>query len=190
MRHGLLRFFFEDPMPAVSSSSPQAQRLRDLIKDVKFAMLTTRAVDGTLTSRPMTTLQTEFDGTLWFMLSAHSLKAVDIEERPKVNLGYAEPHDGRYVSVSGVAEVVHDESKIRELWNPAYETWFPGGPDDPNLALLKVDIASADYWETPQGDPQRLYEALEHRDAEALGRQTHIDLTQPTAERSRPSGTC
>jgi general stress protein 26 len=54
-------------MPTVSPSSAQAQRLRELIQDVKYAMFTTRSVDGTLTSRPMTTLQTEFDGTLWFI---------------------------------------------------------------------------------------------------------------------------
>jgi general stress protein 26 len=178
-------------MPAVTSSSPQARHLRDLIKDVKFAMLTTRAVDGTLTSRPMTTLQTEFDGTLWFMLAADSLMASDIEQRSKVNLGYAEPQAGHYVSVSGTAEVVRDETKTRELWNPMYETWFPGGPEDPNLALLKVEITSADYWETPQGDPKRLYEALEKRDAAAVGQQTHLELMQSTAERPPPSGgTC
>ena len=177
-------------MPVVTSSSPQAQRLRELIKDVKFAMLTTRAVDGTLTSRPMTTLQAEFDGTLWFMLAADSIKAMDVEERPKVNLGYAEPEHGRYVSVSGTAQVLHDRSKARELWNPLFETWFPGGPEDPNLALLKVDVASADYWETPQDDPQRLYEAMQNRGAGALGQQTHVDLRQATSEQSRPSGTC
>jgi general stress protein 26 len=177
-------------MPVVSPSSPQATHLRDLIKNVKFAMLTTRAVDGTLTSRPMTTLQTEFDGTLWFMLAANSLKAEDIEQRPKVNLGYAHPQDGRYVSVSGTAEVVRDRAKVGELWNPIYETWFPGGPDDENLALLKVEIATADYWESPQGDPQRLYDALERRDADALGQQTHLELTEATSGQSRPSGTC
>jgi general stress protein 26 len=177
-------------MPAVSSSSPQAQHLRDLIKDVKFAMLTTRAVDGTLTSRPMTTLRTAFDGTLWFMLAADSLKALDVEERPKVNLGYAQPEDGRYVSVSGTAEVVRDRNKARELWNPLFETWCPGGPEDSNVALLRVDIASADYWETPQGDPQRLYEAMEKGDAGALGQQTHLDVIRTTTEQSRPAGTC
>jgi general stress protein 26 len=177
-------------MTAATASSPQAQRLRELIQDVKFAMLTTRAVDGTLTSRPMTTLQTEFDGTLWFMLGADSLKAMDIEERPKVNLGYAQPQQGTYVSVSGTAEVVRDSAKARDLWNPLFETWFPGGPEDPNLALLKVDIASADYWETPQDDPQRFYEAAQERDAGALGQQTHLDLTSISPEQSRPTGTC
>ena len=135
-------------------------------------MLTTRAVDGTLTSRPMTTLQTEFDGTLWFMLAADSLKAMDVEERPKVNLSYAQPEEGRYVCVSGTAEVVRDRTKARELWRPLFETWFPGGPEDPNLALLRVDIVSADYWESPHGDPQRLYAAMEKGDAGALGHAT------------------
>jgi general stress protein 26 len=138
----------------------------------------------------MTTLQTEFDGTLWFMLAADSLKAIDIEERPNVNLAYAQPLEGQYVSVSGTAEVVRDPAKARELWSPLFETWFSGGPEDPNLALMKVEIASADYWETPQGEPRRLYEAMEKRDARAMGQQTHLELNQATAERPRPTGTC
>jgi general stress protein 26 len=175
-------------MPVVGSSSPQARKLRDLIKDVKFAMLTTRAIDGTLTSRPMTTLQTEFDGSLWFIVRADSLKALDIEQRPKVNLGYAAPEDGRYVSVSGTAELVRDRARLRELWNPMFETWFPNGPDDDNAALLKVEIGSADYWETPHGNSERLLEEAARGDRSALGEQTHLELSQPGAEGQGAAG--
>ena len=175
-------------MPAVGSSSPEARKLRDLIKDVKFAMLTTRGVDGTLSSRPMTTLQTEFDGTLWFIVSADSIKAMDIEQRPKVNLGYASPEDGRYVSVSGTADLVRDRAKLRELWNPLFQNWFPNGADDENAVLLKVEIGSADYWETPHGRSERLLEEAAQSDRSALGTQTHVELSQPGAERQGPSG--
>ena len=179
-------------MPTVNSSSTQAKRLRDLIIDVKYAMFTTRSVDGTLSSRPMTTLQTEFDGTLWFIASADSLKAADIEQRPKVNLGYAAPDDGRYVSVSGSARVLHDAAKARELWRPEFDAWFPNGPDDPNVAVLQVEIASADYWETPAGSAERVYarEQARQGDREASGQQTHLEFGTGAQEQSTPRGTC
>jgi general stress protein 26 len=179
-------------MPTVSPSSAQAQRLRELIRDVKYAMFTTRSVDGTLTSRPMTTLQTEFDGTLWFIASSDSLKALDIDERPKVNLGYAAPDDGRYVSVSGTARVLHDAAKARELWRAEFDAWFPNGPDDPNVAVLQVEIASADYWETPAGGAERVYASEQARqgDREALGQQTHLEFGTGAQERSTPGGSC
>jgi general stress protein 26 len=42
---------------------------------------------------------------------------------------------------------VHDRAKIEELWNTFAEAWFPDGPDDPNLALLRVDVDKAQLWE-------------------------------------------
>jgi general stress protein 26 len=28
-----------------------------------------------------------------------------------------------------------------------YKAWFPKGEDDPEIAVLRVDITEADYWE-------------------------------------------
>ena len=181
----------ESIMPTVNPSSAQAQRLRDLIRDVKYAMFTTRSADGTLNSRPMTTLQTEFDGSLWFIASADSLKAADIEQRPDVNLGYAAPDDGRYVSVCGAARVLHDAAKARELWRPEFDAWFPNGPEDANVAVLQVEIASADYWETPVGSAKRVYaiEQARQGDREALGAQTHLKFGTGSQGQSTPRGT-
>lgn len=170
-------------MPTDNASSAQAAKLRELIEGVKFAMLTTRAEDGTLSSRPMTTLETDFDGALWFLASADSTQAMDIEERATVNVGYASPENGRYVSVQGSAEVMHDREKARALWNPVFTTWFPAGPDDANLAVLRIEIASADYWETPAEHGERIY-ALEHAaqtgDTSALGDHAHVEFRPPT----------
>jgi hypothetical protein len=51
--------------------------------------------------------------------------------------------------VSGLGEVVHDEEKKHKLWKPIYKTWFPDGVDDPHLALLKVYIERAEFWDAP-----------------------------------------
>jgi general stress protein 26 len=40
-----------------------------------------------------------------------------------------------------------DRAVIDKLWNSQVEAWFPGGRDDPNLALYRFDIASAEMWE-------------------------------------------
>ncbi len=36
---------------------------------------------------------------------------------------------------------------MEELWRPAYRAWFPQGLDDPPLALLKMDVEQAEYWD-------------------------------------------
>lgn len=123
--------------------------LRDLIKGIKFAMLTTVDEDGTLRSRPMATQQSEYTGDLWFFTQAGAHKVHEVERQHQVNVSYADPDGQRYVSVSGTAELVRDRQKAAELWSPLYKAWFPQGLEDRELALLCVGVEKAEYWASP-----------------------------------------
>jgi general stress protein 26 len=130
-------------------SSQDIEKLGKLIKGIKFAMLSTATPAGTIHSRPMATQNTEFDGTLWFFTYADSGKTLEIHTDSHVNVSYADPSANCYVSVSGRASVVRDKAKARELWTELHRAWFPDGLDDPNLALLRVDVTEAEYWDAP-----------------------------------------
>jgi general stress protein 26 len=132
------------------------RKLADLIQGIKVAMLTTTADDGTLRSRPMVTLDAEFDGTLWFFTQAGAPKVAQVAHEGQVNVSYANPERQRYVSVCGAARLVEDRRRIKELWRPALKTWFPNGPDGADLALLRVDAESAEYWDGPSSAVIRL----------------------------------
>jgi len=123
--------------------------LAELIRDVRIAMLTSVESDGALHSRPMATQQTDFDGTLWFFTDADAPKVREIAGERHVNVAYASAEENLYISVSGTAKTLRDQSKIDELWNPVHKAWFPGGKDDPNLALLKITVHRAEYWQGP-----------------------------------------
>ena len=131
------------------SRSDDVRNLGKLIEGIDFAMLTTVCNDGSLRSRPMSTQQFEFDGTLWFFTSTDTAKVGEIQHDQHVNVSYAKPSDQKYISVTGRASLVNDRAKIKELWNPVHKAWFPEGPDDPRLALLKVDVDKAEYWDSP-----------------------------------------
>ena len=123
--------------------------LGKLIGDIKFAMLTTAEPDGTLRSRPMATQQHDFDGVLWFFTKGESPKVDEVKQDRHVNVSYSSPDHHQYVSVSGIGTLVRDKVKAKEFWNPAYKAWFPDGLDDPDLALLRIDVTKAEYWDTP-----------------------------------------
>jgi general stress protein 26 len=123
--------------------------LNEKIKDVRIAMLTTVESDGTLHSRPMVTQDTEFDGALWFFTQASAPKVEEVQQHQQVNLSYVKPGEDLFISVSGTAQLVPDRKKIKERWKPYYKTWFPNGEDDPDLALLKVTVNRAEYWDMP-----------------------------------------
>lgn len=123
------------------------EKIGSLIKDIRFAMLTTVAADGTFDSRPMATQDKEFDGTIWFLTSNDSRKVSEIAEDSHVALIYADPGNAKYVTVKGRAHVSHDQQRIHELWNPMYKAWFPEGEDDPQIRVLRVDVTEAEFWE-------------------------------------------
>jgi len=123
------------------------KKLRKLIKAARVAMLTTVASDGSMRSRPMVTPDADFDGQLWFFTRYHSPKSEEIQENQKVNVTYASPKNDRYVSVSGTAALVRDRDKVKDLWRGALKQWFPKGKKDPELALLRVTVERAEYWD-------------------------------------------
>jgi general stress protein 26 len=127
------------------------RKLAELIKDIRIAMLTTIDDHGTLRSRPMAAQQVEFDGDLWFFTRARGGKSDEIGHDHRVNVSFAEPGKSRFVSVTGYGFLVRDEDKMRGLWSPLYRAYFPDGLDDPDLALLKVDVERAEFWDGPSG---------------------------------------
>jgi general stress protein 26 len=127
------------------------KELHDLIDEIRIGMLTTRTPAGVLRSRPMAVHQDEEARELWFFTHALDAKTDEIRVDPQVNVAFSCPQINSYVSVSGTAELVRDLAKMRELWNPLFKSWFPAGLEDPDLALMRVTIDGAEYWDAPSG---------------------------------------
>jgi general stress protein 26 len=135
------------------------EQLWDLIKDIKFAMFTTRHDNGHLHSRPMTTQnkKVDEDGSLWFFMSRSGDPVADLAAEPNVNVVYADPGADSYVSVSGTARVVDNLAKKEQLWSKLNEAWFPAGVTDPDLALVQVQITHASYWDVKSSKLVQLF---------------------------------
>ncbi|MGA9523163.1 MAG: pyridoxamine 5'-phosphate oxidase family protein [Myxococcaceae bacterium] len=124
-------------------------KLNALIRGIRVAMLTTVDEDGALRCRPMAALERGSEnGVLWFVTSEASHKILQVENERHVNVAYASPEDNRYVSVSGAGRLVRDRKKATELWTPVLKAWFPDGVDSPDLALLRVEVTLAEYWDS------------------------------------------
>lgn len=124
----------------------EERELHGLLRDYKTALLTTRSRDGCFHSRPMAVQHVEGDGDFWFATSLDTQKVTDLEAEPRCGLAF---HDGgksaTYVSMSGEVDVVRDRQTIHELWNPTWRAWFPEGPDQDDLVLLKFRPEHAEY---------------------------------------------
>lgn len=136
-------------MPETQTREEAVAKIAKLIQGVRIAMLTTIEEEGHLHSRPMALQEVEFDGDIWFFTSKSSPKVHQIEEHPRVNVAFSDPEHQTYVSLSGRASLVLDKAKNQELWNPSLEAWFAEGLNDPELALLKIHVDGAEYWDSP-----------------------------------------
>ena len=127
------------------------KKIAELAKGIHICMMNTVGTDGSIHSRPMAVQDTPFDGTFWFLTREQSGKVDDIAQDQHITLAFAEPGSHKYIALKGKASTNQDRSKIKELWNPMYKAWFPGGQDDPQIAVVKVDVSEGDYWESTDG---------------------------------------
>jgi general stress protein 26 len=133
-----------------SSGKGGSKKLRKLVKGARVAMLTTVAADGSLRSRPMAAVKAVLGEDIWFFTRASAPKTGEIRDHDRVNVTFSDEDADRYLSVSGRASIVRDAARIDELWSGRMKAWFPGGKKDPDLALLRVQIEHAEYWDSKQ----------------------------------------
>jgi general stress protein 26 len=140
--------------------------LHQMIADIEIAMMTTRRSDGQVVSRPMAT-QARADGAdFWFVTSLETEKLDELETDPHVNLAYYNMKSREYVSVSGIAHVTQDRSKIRELYRRDWMAWFggegekDGTPEDPRMILIGVEAESVVYMKVDKPRPVVLFQVM------------------------------
>ena len=51
-----------------------------------------------------------------------------------------------FASLDGPLAPCNDQATIDRLWNPFVAVWYPGGKDDPNLQLLRMDPERVQVW--------------------------------------------
>lgn len=128
--------------------------LADEMKKIDFCMMTTIGGYGRLQSRPMSNNRNvTWEGDTWFFSYADSSQVKDVERDPNVNLAYAMPDEILFISLTGRGEIVKDDAKKKELWYKDLERWFPKGPEDNSVVLIKVVGKHAQYW-SKEGDAE------------------------------------
>lgn len=124
------------------------RKLQDLITDINICLFCSQeATEENEDCRPMATSGVDEEGTIWFMSDRNSDKNREIAVNPHVKLYYSHPGKSSFLTVNGMADIVTDREKIRELWNPLDRTWFKEGENDPDISLIRVKPHHAHYWD-------------------------------------------
>jgi general stress protein 26 len=119
-------------------------QLYEMIDGFRTAMFATLTPEGVISSRPMFVAKREHD-VLWFVADFYSEAASGVRTFEHATASFQSPL--LYLSVAGEASVVDDPALVERWWKDAWVAWFPDGPADPNLTLIRLDIRSADVWD-------------------------------------------
>jgi general stress protein 26 len=122
-------------------------RVWELMQKISICMLA--SWDGReLHARPMGAYVRREDDAIYCLSDARRHKDGEIRQYSKVCLAFADTSSQNYVSLSGHAEISSDRGQIHKLWGTPAKAWWES-PDDPNIRVLKVTPAEAEYWDAP-----------------------------------------
>lgn len=132
-----------------NEQNSNVEKLIEMVKEVRVCMLITNEKNSeNLSGRPMSISKIDADGTLWFFTKASSYKVEEIGESKKVSISITNESSNDYLMINGLATLVNDKIKMKELWNSIMKVWFPLGLDDPDIALIKVMPKEVNYWDS------------------------------------------
>jgi general stress protein 26 len=129
------------------SKKQTLQFLKNKIKHIRTAILTTYSNSNGYRGRPTGTADIDNSGNIWFFTNEYPHAAKEVFKDNTVSVTYSNPDNNSYVSVRGEAELISDKHKIKEFWNPFARAFFPNGMNDPKLTLIRIKPTNAEYWD-------------------------------------------
>jgi general stress protein 26 len=160
-------------------SGQTRQRVRDIIGRLGVCMLTTHFADG-LRARPIEA-RLNRSRYIYFVTDVDSAKHSEIDATPDVGLAFVDAKRNTYLSITGRARVIRDTAIAKAVWRKTDAVWWPGGPADPDVRLLRVEPLLAELWDGPSSAARTIYEfakAFVTGEEPALGenRKTTIEM--------------
>ena len=96
--------------------------------------------------QPMTHMSAREEKALYFFSSRSSELVQALTPGAVAHYTYVNTDHDYHACMKGNLTLSNDRSKIDEYWSPVIAAFFDGGKDDPDLALLRLDLEDAAIW--------------------------------------------
>ena len=140
----------------------QKQRVWDVLEGHSIGMLTTRFAGG-MRARPVDARPDRKAGVILFITDVRGLKDDEIEATPDICFTVANDKESAYLSISGRASVARDSITAAKIWKKTDDVWWPGGPEDKNVRVLRVEPRLAELWDGPAWKVVAMFEFAKAR---------------------------
>jgi general stress protein 26 len=129
----------------MSDTSADIDRVWTLIADIPVAMVVTREGQH-MRARPMAVRPARDENAIEFLTDVDAPKAHEIRRDETICLALADNKRQKYVSITGHAEIIDDQDRVKKLWS-VYDTAFWPNNNDPRIRILRVTPENAEFWE-------------------------------------------
>jgi general stress protein 26 len=140
----------------------EMDRVWDVMQKSGICMMVT-SFGGGLRARPLEARPDRDAQVIWFLTDVRGLKDDEVDADPNVCLTFVYPEEKVYLSITGAASWARDPKRAKRLWNAEQQVWWPGGPDDPNLLVMKIEPHRAEMWDGPASSALAAFEFAKAR---------------------------
>lgn len=126
-------------------------QFKKIVEHQRLCMMVTQVGQHPSHSRPMSVGEVDDQGNFWMLTLSSTHKVQDIQRDPRCYLYFANPSKQEFLTIMGTVEILDDEERKKELWNPLAKAWVPDGLNDPELRALKITPVDGYYWDTKDG---------------------------------------
>lgn len=120
---------------------------RETVAQARYCWAVTSGLEGPPSARVVEPFDCgDARWTVWFLTSASSRKAAQIDQSRRVTLGYQWDPEFAYVALIGDARIVNDRQYVADRWREAWNEFFPRGASDLDAVLVAVQIDRIEMW--------------------------------------------
>ena len=115
----------------------------------RYCWALTIAEDGSVNARPMgpqKSASREDPFAILFLTRSGSRKAREIGRTGRLSVLYQHDADDGYVTLIGRGVILADRALLRARWQPAWNQFFPAGPDDETSIFVQLEAERIELW--------------------------------------------
>ncbi|MDI1322222.1 MAG: pyridoxamine 5'-phosphate oxidase family protein [Algoriphagus sp.] len=98
-------------------------------------------------STPISIIQSESNGDLWFLGPKDCFKKKEITQNFEVTLFFPETTHSEFLELKGLVKCYDDTNRIKELRNQTFNSRFKDGLDDERFSMHQFTPENGFYWD-------------------------------------------
>ncbi|AMJ63299.1 pyridoxamine 5'-phosphate oxidase family protein [Bosea sp. PAMC 26642] len=106
-------------------------------------------VAGEISTRPMSGHVDRENHRILFVAHRHGGKLEEAVRSGHISIAISQEDRNFYAAIACEPAELDDRELLNRIWTPMASAWFPGGPGDPDAALLALTPVSAEIWDGP-----------------------------------------